>query len=147
MIRNAVLVLAATAFSLSFAHADDVTKALTPGNTVVLGWNDLGMHCMNEDFCQCVILPPFNTIHAQVIQRGDDPKIISSGVKIRSGSSNTTSSDKTNFWDFDEALFGVNLPNDVGLTGNGLKGRMKPTGNNDWNVTGVPLTPVNDGKA
>ena len=29
---------------------------------VVLGYNDLGMHCMNQDFSQLCILPPFNTL-------------------------------------------------------------------------------------
>lgn len=145
-LTRVISVVISVCASAAFAHADgNSTTALTPSNTVVLGWNDLGMHCMNEDFSEIMILPPFNTVHAQVIQRGDDPRIVSKGVKIKySFVKNTTSSDKTNFWDFDEALFGVDLPNDVGLTGNGLKGRMKPTGGNDWNVVGVPLTPVND---
>ena len=31
------------------------------GDMVVLGYNDLGMHCMNQDFSEFMILPPFNT--------------------------------------------------------------------------------------
>ena len=33
----------------------------------VVAWNDLGMHCMDADFRAFAILPPFNTIHAQLI--------------------------------------------------------------------------------
>ena len=32
----------------------------------VLGWNDLGMHCMDSDYSVFSILPPFNNLHAQV---------------------------------------------------------------------------------
>jgi hypothetical protein len=28
---------------------------------VLLGWNDLGMHCMNESFANLAVLPPFNS--------------------------------------------------------------------------------------
>ena len=43
------------------------------GNYVVIGWNDLGMHCYNHDFQDLAVLPPYNTLWAQVIQRGDPP--------------------------------------------------------------------------
>ncbi|TWT41916.1 hypothetical protein RAS1_30400 [Phycisphaerae bacterium RAS1] len=39
---------------------------------VVFGYNDLGMHCMNAHFSEIMVLPPFNTLHAQVIRRGTD---------------------------------------------------------------------------
>ncbi|MCC6696835.1 MAG: hypothetical protein IT365_14485 [Candidatus Hydrogenedentes bacterium] len=113
---------------------------------VVLGYNDLGMHCMNEDFSEIMILPPYNTLHAQVIERrGEEPRILQSGVTVSyTIPGNTTSSDKTNFWDYVEDLFGVSVDPDVGLTGNGLSGTMVPTGTNDWVATGIPVTPVMD---
>ncbi|MFO0941495.1 MAG: hypothetical protein U0930_12095 [Pirellulales bacterium] len=121
------------------------TAAGSSPSFVVLGYNDLGMHCMNQDFSQLCILPPFNNLHAQVIQRGAEPKIITSGVDVQFRiPGNTTSSNKTNFWLYDKALFGVDLPNNVGLTGNGLHGSMKPTGTNDWAATGIPITPIDD---
>ena len=92
---------------------------------VVLGYNDLGMHCMNQDFSQLCILPPFNSLHAQVIRRGVEPDIISSGSNTSVSyvvPNNTTSVTKTNFWQYAPALFGAALPADVGLTGNGLSG-------------------------
>ncbi|HRA66468.1 MAG TPA: hypothetical protein PL187_10635, partial [Caldilinea sp.] len=35
---------------------------------VVLGWNDLGMHCYNRDFQNLAVLPPYNNLWAQVIK-------------------------------------------------------------------------------
>ena len=117
-----------------------------PTDVVVVGYNDLGMHCMNDDFSELLILPPFNTLHAQVIDRSEsDPHIIKENLTVRySIPGNTHSADKTNFWKHADALFGVTLPPDVGLTGNGLSGRMFATENDDWNVTGIPITPLDD---
>ena len=118
------------------------------GSYVVLGYNDLGMHCMNQDFSRLCILPPFNNLHAQVIQRGKEPRIVTRGVDVTySIPSNTYSIGKTNFWDWAPSLFGVQLPDNVGLTGNGLSGKMSPTGQNDWAATGIPVTPVDDNGA
>lgn len=112
---------------------------------VVLGYNDLGMHCMNQDFSELCLLPPFNTLRAQVIRRGEEPQIVTSGVTVSYGiPGNTDSTLKTNFWDYAPNLFGVRLPPNIGLTGNGLRGTMKPTGDNDWSATGIPLTPIRD---
>ena len=36
----------------------------------IIGWNDLGMHCMNESFANLAVLPPYNTLWAQVIRQG-----------------------------------------------------------------------------
>ena len=48
-----------------------------PTDVVVFGYNDLGMHCMNDDFSELLILPPFNNLHAQVVDRSEsDPHII-----------------------------------------------------------------------
>ena len=112
---------------------------------VVLGFNDLGMHCMNQDFSQLCILPPYNNLHAQVIQRGEEPHILKRNVTVRySIPSNTVSTTKTNFWNYDKLLFGVDLPPNIGLTGHGLSGTMTPTGRGDWESTGIPVTPLND---
>ena len=81
-------------------------QKLQPINTayVVLGYNELGMHCMNQDFSQLCILPPFNSLHAQVIRRGREPQVVTSGVSVNYRiSSNTTSVTKTNFWQFARA--------------------------------------------
>lgn len=114
----------------------------------VLGYNELGMHCMNEDFSEICILPPFNTLRAQVIDRsGEEPRIVTQGVTLSySIPGNTKSSNKTNFWDYAQKLFGMPHPllSDVGLTGNTLSGLMTVTPDNDWSVTGIPITPLTD---
>jgi len=119
---------------------------VTSGKYVVLGYNDLGMHCMNQDFSSLMILPPYNTLHAQIIKRGEEPRIVTSGVAVEySIPGNTSSIDKTNFWDYAPALFGIaSLADNIGLTGHGLTGTMSRTGDNDWSVTGIPITPIDD---
>jgi hypothetical protein len=42
----------------------------------VFATNDLGMHCGDLDTRISSILPPFNVLHAMVIQRGDEPEIL-----------------------------------------------------------------------
>ncbi len=46
------------------------------GSHVVLGANDLGMHCADQDDSIFSVLPPFNVLHAQVIRRGGTPAIL-----------------------------------------------------------------------
>jgi hypothetical protein len=112
---------------------------------VVLGFNDLGMHCMNEDFSELCILPPYNNLHAQVIDRSGPSIIDDDSVLVHYQiPGNTFSVGKTNFWSFAHALFGVNLAPNIGLTGNGLSGLLRPTGDGDYAATGIPLTPLTD---
>jgi len=115
---------------------------------VVFANNDLGMHCMMRDFSHFMILPPFNTIQAVVIKRGHGPDVIdiSEGNDFTVNYSipgNTHSTDKSNFWKYDQDLLGVDLAPDVGLTGNGLSGQMTPH-RDKWDVTGIPLIPKDD---
>lgn len=121
-------------------------KKPAPPRYTVLAFNELGMHCMNQDFSEICILPPFNTLRAQVIDRsGEEPHVITKGVTVQFAvPGNSTSSNKTNFWDFAPELFGVALPSDVGLTGNTLAGAMKSTGDGRWEASGIPLTPLTD---
>ncbi len=51
------------------------------GNYVVISWNDLGMHCMNQFFNVMAVLPPYNTIWAQVIKRGPEPQKVTTNIK------------------------------------------------------------------
>ena len=37
-------------------------------NYTVVGWNNLGMHCMDSDYSVFSVLPPYNTINAQIIR-------------------------------------------------------------------------------
>ncbi len=115
-----------------------------PGVYKIIGWNDLGMHCMNESFANLAVLPPFNTLWAQVVRQGPQPTIVTSGVTVEySILDNTYSAGKTDFWQYAQALFGVNLPPNVGLTGSTLAGVMHAVGDH-FKVEGIPLTPYRD---
>lgn len=114
------------------------------GGYVVLGWNDLGMHCMNQYFQTLCILPPYNNLWAQVVRRGDLPQVVSQGVTLNYRfPKNTKSSTKVNFWDYEDKLFQTTLAADVGLAGNGLAGAMAWNGQ-AFEAKGVPLTPFED---
>ncbi len=113
----------------------------------IIGWNDLGMHCSNKDFSTLVILPPYNNVRAQVIRVGDAsnlPAVLTTNYHVTYEiPGNTYSVGKTNFWDYEDQIFGVTLDPNVGLTGNGLSGDMD-TAENYFYVTGIPLTPYTD---
>jgi hypothetical protein len=121
--------------------------ALPAGNYVVLGWNDLGMHCMNQSHANLSVLPPYNNLFVQIIHRGDAytmPMILTQDATVEySIPGNTWSAGKTDFWTYAEHLFGVALPPDVGLTGKGLSGTMDFHADH-FSAEGVPLTPYAD---
>ena len=108
------------------AFAGATRDALALGTHVVVAWNDLGMHCMNQYHLNFSVLPPYNNLRAQVIQRGDIstlPRIATLGVNVTySIPGNTYSVGKTDFWTYAPALFGLPLAPNVGLTGRGLTG-------------------------
>ncbi len=112
---------------------------------VVAAYNDLGMHCMQNDFSQMMILPPFNTLHAQVIRRGGEPDIVENATITFEIPRNTHSSDKTNFWAYAQALLGAAVPPDMGLAGFGMSGTMAfDSVRKDYHAIGIPVTPIND---
>ena len=146
----AVLVLLAAMAAPALARASrpaDRTAATTLGTHVVLSWNDLGMHCMNQYHADFSVLPPYNTLMAQVIRRGDattPPALVTQAITVEySVPGNTTSVNKTDFWTYAPALFGVSLPADVGLAGKGLAGTMDVAGSK-FQAIGIPLTPFTD---
>lgn len=135
-----------TAINFESCKKDD-QNVLVSSDYVVLAWNDLGMHCLNPTYDQLVILPPYNTIWAQVVKRGNPPQVVTEGIKVKYAlKDNTYSYGKRSyggFWDNAEALFGTTVPVDKGLTGNGLSGEMIVSGNH-FVITGIPTVPVTD---
>ena len=114
------------------------------GEYVVLAWNDLGMHCYNNDFQDLAVLPPYNTLWAQVVKNGDPPQVVTEGLRVEySFPDNSYSVGKSNFWDYDQALFGVDLPPNVGLTGKGMAGDMDVV-TDHFEADGIPLTEFRD---
>jgi hypothetical protein len=125
----------------------------TSASYVVLSWNDLGMHCLNPSYDTAVILPPYNTVMAQVVKRGNPPQVITSGLTVSYRIINNTTSQKglfTQFWTYALQLFGAAPAPDKGLNltdpavSNGLTGTLLAKGDH-FQVNGIPLTPVNDG--
>jgi hypothetical protein len=110
----------------------------------LIGWNDLGMHCISPRFSQMAILPPYNNLMAQVIKKGDPPQVVTSGFTLQySLINNTTVKGKTDFWTYVKDLFGLSPSPGIGLTGNGLSGTMQVVGDH-FEATGIPALPYND---
>ncbi len=119
-------------------------EVFTSGAYVLLGWNDLGMHCYNHSFQDLAVLPPYNTLWAQVIKRGYPPQIVTQGIRVQySFPDNKISSTKTDFWMYVSQLFGANLPDNVGLKGKGLAGVMDAK-TDHFEAVGIPLTEFSD---
>lgn len=115
-----------------------------PNAYVVIGWNDLGMHCYDLDYSVMAVLPPYNNLFAQVVQRGNPPSLVTAGVSVSYGfPDNTYSAGKTNFWEYADELFGVSLAPNIGLTGKGLAGDMDPRGDH-FVAEGIPITEFSD---
>jgi len=148
---------------------DDGDSSTNNGSTsstgyTLLAWNDLGMHCMDgKDFSVFSILPPYNTMNAQLIWKTDGgQKHVTGGVTITyssapslDGKYNTTSvfdnsyNLKTNFWDYVGTLFNTSPAPDIGLTGNHTPDLSEHNlsynaAENWWEATGLPITPYND---
>ncbi len=123
----------------------------------LLAWNDLGMHCMDgSDYSVFSILPPYNNLVAQLIQKDSLPRHITGGVTLTyeaipslDGKWNTTSVTKTNFWEYVPKLFNVTLQDDIGLKGSYVQSQTpRPlqydTKYNWWIAEGIPVAPRND---
>lgn len=123
---------------------DDISTSTLTSKYQVIGWNDLGMHCISPSFKEMAILPPYNNLFVQVIQKGDPPQVATTGITVEYYiRNNTTVSGKTDFWQYVQQLFGVALPEGTGLTGNGLSGTMQLVGDH-FEATGIPILPFKD---
>jgi predicted CxxxxCH...CXXCH cytochrome family protein len=134
-------------------HVSQVTPAATGAQYVVFAWNDLGMHCLNPSYDTAVILPPYNTVWAQVVRRGSPPQVVTAGLsaeyRIVDNTSSVHKRSFGQFWTYVQQLFGVTLSPDTGLNletptlHNGLSGTMVAKADH-FQVNGIPVTPVND---
>ncbi len=141
------------------------TPALAANNQI-LGWNNLGMHCMDSDYSVFSILPPYNTIESQLIVGG---RLVTNGgytvtyqaVSDSSGSFNSTAMDKGNYYTYATALFGATLAPEGGLAGWSMPGTSNfPQGMlfeqtnqpaagvftkvNWFRAEGIPISPYDD---
>ncbi len=141
--------------------------AAAAANNQLLGWNNLGMHCMDSDYSVFSILPPYNTIEAQLIVGG---KLMTNGAGYTvtyqaladaTGSFNSTAVGKGNYYTYAEAIYGAKLVPDEGLLGWNMPGTnnipqsmlfeqtnqpaagvLTPV--NWWRAEGIPLSPYDD---
>ena len=130
-----------------------ITPAQNNSKYVVFAWNDLGMHCANPSYDTAVILPPYNTVWAQVLQRGNPPKVVTSGLTVSYRIVNNTKSSTKGlfgqFWQYCQKLFGITLAIDTGLNldtpslHNSLSGTMVAKSDH-FQVNGIPVTPIDD---
>src|SRR5579859_2655411 len=127
-----------------------IPLATTSGYALV-AWSELGMHCIDgKDYSIFSVLPPYNTIHAQLIKTSEPPTLVTSGVTITyqstadtKGSVNSSSASKTNFWSYVTTLFLANVPPETGLTGNRTQSTTpQPMTYNPtegyWEAVGIP---------
>lgn len=145
-------------FSVTIAGGSPAAGSKLTGYKVI-GWNDLGMHCVDgNDYSVFSILPPYNNVHAQAI--GPDGKLIRSASAFQltyeavadlDGLINRTSIGKTNFWQYVEPLFGVRLAEDVGLAGQAMPGPKNvprpmryDAARAEWVAEGIPILPYPD---
>jgi PKD repeat protein len=150
--------LLAAGILLAAAGVVAVTGATSATGWRLVGWNNLGMHCMDSSFSVFSILPPYNTVEAQLVDASGTLVKSGSGVTVTyqaiadpTGSINTTSAGKTDFWDNVVALFGAGPPMDMGLAGSGMPGAANvpqpmafDASQNLFQATGIPITPYDD---
>jgi PKD repeat protein len=144
-----------------------VGLTLSAATNQILSWNNLGMHCMDSDYSVFSILPPYNTIEAQLIVQG---RLVTNGAGYAvtyqamadpSGSFNSTSVGKGNYYTYAQSLYGAALAPDSGLAGWNLPGisnipqtmlfeaSNQPAAGvvtpvNWWRAEGIPITPYDD---
>ena len=132
------------------------SAAATLGKYTVIAWNDLGMHCMDgKDYSVFSILPPYNDLNAQLVNASTG-KVVTSGVTLTyesvadaSGSINTSSAGKTDFWDWVSTIYGAAPAPNVGLTGNATpsltpRSMAFNAGHGWFEATGLPITPYDE---
>ena len=136
------------------------------GSYALLAWSELGMHCMDgKDYSVFSVLPPYNTVYAKLLTKGNQPVPVSTGVSISyeamkdaSGSINTTSygnstvAQKTNFWDYVRLLFLGQPLQDVGLHNWPVQSLTPQQMTYDstkklWQAEGIPTVPYDDAQA
>ncbi len=130
-----------------------IPAILRAATTTILGWNNLGMHCMDSDYSVFSVLPPYNTIEAQLIVNGllvtssNGYTVTYQAIADPSGSINSTAIGKGNFYTYAKMLYGKDLAPDMGLAGWAMPGISNIKQSMVFEQTNVPAagvaTPVN----
>ena len=155
LIRFLPLFLCLLPTGTSHAAPDDEESAGT--HTQVVAWNNLGMHCMDDDYSVFSLLPPYNVLFAQVMRNGNlvasatGLNVTYEAVADPQGSINRTSVGKTNFWSHVADLFGVSPALDLGLAGFAMPGAANTpqpmtfdSSSSAFVAEGIPISPYDD---
>jgi mono/diheme cytochrome c family protein len=115
---------------------------------VLLAWNDFGINSMSDSDAWFQLMPPANTLEAQVIRGGLLPEIMGAGVelsyRVEAGLENPAN--HVPFWDHAQANLGKPLPKNIGLLGNGLSGKFTyDTNSKSFRAPAIPVVPYPDG--
>lgn len=111
---------------------------------VLLVWNDLGMHCISDNEKYFSFLPPANTFNAQLFKRGPRPELVTDAMityRVEEGYEHPEN--HSMFWEYDTQLFGVDLPEGVGLGGKRVNDTMDVHGSL-YAAHLVPVVPYRD---
>ena len=83
------------------------------GRYTLLGGNNLVMHCMDSDYAVVSILPFYNSVEAQLIDRNGRLVRVPQGITVRyeavadpTGSINSTSQGRMSFCEYVLAVYG-----------------------------------------
>jgi hypothetical protein len=111
----------------------------------ILAWNDLGMHCDQDDYSYFAILPPANNLYAQVFRLNSSENGMANNIVVTyEFPKKMNPASQTNFWQFSDKFGWGNKPN-VGLTGNGPAGTMKLAADGvTYVATAIPVSPYDD---
>jgi hypothetical protein len=112
---------------------------------VLLVWNSLGMHPVSDNEKYFSFQPPGNTLHAQLFKRGPLPEVITSGIAMEYRVEDGLKHPEYHslFWEYDQVVFGVDLPVGTGLEGKGVSGTMEVEGS-IFAANRIPVLPYMD---
>ena len=133
-------------------------RDLIAATSSLVGWADVGMHETDgSDVSVYSLMPPYSTISAQFISGGllvTNPAGITvtyQAVADATGSINSTSQGKGNFYQYVQALYGQALAPDQGLGGFAMPGAANQPqamtfdpAQNLFTAQGIPITPYDD---
>ena len=128
---------------------------------VLIGWSEAGLHeADGRDVSVFSLAPPYSSIRAQLIHVNTASILVrdQTGYTVTyeamadaTGSINTTSQGKGNFYDYAQTLWGLPLAPDEGLAGFGMPGPLnlpQPMSydlfESSFIATGIPITPYDD---
>lgn len=155
---RSLLLLAGLALATVGGFAATRSSAPAAVGWNLVGWNDLGMHCMDADYSVFSILPPFNTIQAQLIDAQGRLVRTTNGIRVTyeavadpEGSINRSSQGKTNYWQHANELYGAAAVPDTGLAGHDMPGPANTpqpmafdAQKGLFHAEGIPITPFDD---